>query len=137
MGYYGPTGPFCICSPESRTFETSGAFADFAAEVREAAAHRANVPLATLFTRLADDLSATILGRQRPSRSRRVRSGVRDVASESGAMSEPATQSHLEQQDERRFLELLGERQPPARRAAYLARTFFDAELLIVAPPLP
>lgn len=136
VGYYGPAGPFCICSPESRLFETAGAFSDFAAEVRESAARRGNAPLASLFTRLADDLSATILSRHRPSGPRRTRSGPRELAPAERTMSEPATQSRSEQENKRRFLELLGERQAPAKRAAYLTRTFFDAELLIVAPPL-
>ena len=137
IGYYGPDGPFCICSPESRVFETSGGFEDFAAAVREASERRDNAPLTALFTRLADDLSASILSRPK-SQSPRAAKAIFDVADvEMPAISERMTAAVSGHNEERRFLELLGERQPPARRAAYLARTFFDAELLVVAPPSP
>lgn len=136
IGYYGPKGPFCICSPESRTFETSGAFEDFAAAVRGAAAHRGNASLTALLTSLADDLSASILSRRGSHHPRAARAVADGEDQESRAVSEWKTPVRTERLEERRFLELLGERQPPARRAAYLARTFFDAELVVVAPPL-
>lgn len=138
VGYYGPSGPFCICSPQSRTFATAASFEDFVHAARAETARRGDTPLAVLFDRLADDLSVMILNRRRRRRAPTEHRSLRQRDAENlavGTFEAADTQPLSEREREHRFLDLLRDRQPSARRAAYLARTFFDAELLIVAPP--
>lgn len=139
VGYVGPAGPFCICSPESRLFEADGSFGGFVERVR-LRSREAHGDLGSRMENLADLLTDKVLRRPDSAEVHERRPGGSEAIDRfrpDRQQNFPSDAGLFRKKPPTLAASLLRLRElPPARRAAYLARTFFDAELLVVGPPL-
>lgn len=101
-----------------------------------------------MFHRLGDDLTSIVIERRSRRTSRRYRrvrpandadNVLAYMASDGIPMMQAAAEDVAPYQvsDELLVLERLRKEMAPASRAAYLARTFFDAGLMLIAPTAP
>jgi hypothetical protein len=129
VSYVSPSGPHCICSAKPFRLELDGSFDAFVGSARERFSRRPRGRLDDVLTRLSDDITEAVLSRpiqrtegRSPRRSfsrgtELMLPTVRDVSFPMGATLERA-RTELS----------------PKARAAYLTRTFFDAELMVIGP---
>jgi hypothetical protein len=133
VSYVSPHGPYCICSATPQSLETDGTFEAFVRTVHDRLTDRPPVALSELLAHLSADLTESVLTRVLRAK-RGDRRPTSQVELEVRTVLERPEESLIERT--RATLQRAQAELEPRALAAYLARMFFDAELMIVGPPL-
>jgi hypothetical protein len=134
VSYLTPAGPYCFCSSYPTALEIDGSFEGFLRRAREHLANRRPVQLDDLLTDVSEQISALASERESSVNPREVRR-PNDTGLQLGYMV-PEVAKRNETLEIELTLNRAREELSLKARAAYLARTFLDAELLIIGPPI-
>jgi hypothetical protein len=135
VSYCGPAGPHCVCSKHAVPFETNASFDAFVSRIQTGLEHQAAVSLNERLVRLANDLETEIVTREERERAyrariRRPRSGEGPSQATRETVAGRTGAERTRDDALKASLARLREEVAPPARAAYLTRTFFDAELV-------